>query len=171
MTQAHIRQSIEGVAKYFGEHPEKARSTDRAATAVIEQGLRCKVSGPRGETLVSDMPKGIGGEASAPTPGWHLRAALAACDATVIAMRAAQLGIALSTLEVTVDSESDDRGILGLGEGVPPGPLSVRIRVRIAADGTPAEQLREIVAWAERHSPVGDAIRRAVPSHVEIDVA
>lgn len=171
MTQAHIRQSIEGVAKYFDEHPEKARSTDRAATAVVEEGLRCKVSGPRGEMLVSDMPKGVGGAASAPTPGWHLRAALAACDATVIAMRAAQLGISLSTLEVTVDSVSDDRGILGLGEGVPPGPLSVRIHVRIAAGDTPAARLREIVAWAERHSPVGDALRRAVPSHVEIEIA
>lgn len=117
MTQAHIRQSIEGVTKYFGEHPEKAQSTDRAATAVIEEGLRCRVSGPRGETVVSDMPKGIGGAASAP-----------------------------------------------------PGPLSVRIRVLIAADDTPAEQLHEIVAWAERHSPVGDAIRRAVPSQIEVAI-
>lgn len=170
MTQAHIRQSIESVSKYFDEHPEKARSTDRAATAVIEEGLRCRVSGPRGEAVVCDMPKGIGGAGSAPTPGWHLRAALAACDATVIAMRAAQLGVCLSQLEVTVDSLSDDRGILGLGDGVLPGPLSVRIRVLIAADDTPAEQLREIVAWAERHSPVGDAIRRAVPSQTEVAI-
>ena len=171
MTQSHIRQSIEAVTQYFGEHPEKAQSTDRAATAVIEEGLRCQVSGPRGETLVSDMPKGIGGAASAPTPGWHLRAALAACDATVIAMRAAQLGIGLSRLQVTVDSVSDDRGILGLGDSVPAGPLSVRIRVLIAAPDTPDDTLREIVAWAERHSPVGDALRRAVPSHVEVEIA
>lgn len=171
MTQEHIRQSIEAVTTYYGEHPDKAQSTDRAATAVVEAGLRCRVSGPRGETLVSDMPKGIGGAASAPTPGWLLRAALAACDATVITMRAAQLGITLSKLEVTVDSVSDDRGILGLGDGVPAGPLSVRLRVLIGADAAPAERLREIVAWAEHHSPVGDAIRRAVPSHVEIDIA
>jgi hypothetical protein len=54
---------------------------------------------------------------------------------------------------------------------VPPGPLSVRLRVLIASDDAPAETLREIVAWAERHSPVGDAIRRAVPSHVEVTIA
>lgn len=171
MTLARIQQSLEGVAKFFGEHPEKALSTDKAATAVIEQGLRCRASGPAGETLLSDMPKGIGGDASAPTPGWFLRAALAACDATVIAMRAAQVGVVLSRLEVTVDSVSDDRGILGIGDGVPPGPQSMRIRVRIGADGAAPEQLREIVAWAEAHSPVGDAVRRAVPSHVEVDVA
>lgn len=171
MTLAHIQQSIKGVTRYFAQHPDKALSTDKAATAVIEQGLRCVATGPGGENLVSDMPKGIGGAASAPTPGWYLRAALASCDATVIALRAAQLGIVLSRLEVTVDSVSDDRGILGLGEGVPPGPQSVSIRVRIAAEGVSAEQLHEIVAWAEAHSPVGDAVRRAVPSRVEVTLA
>lgn len=121
MTLAHIQQSIEGVTRYFAQHPDKALSTDKAATAVIEQGLRCVATGPGGETLV-----------------------------------------------ITVDSVSDDRGILGLGEGVPPGPQSVSIRVRIAAEGVSAEQLHEIVAWAEAHSPVGDAVRRAVPSRVEV---
>ncbi len=165
-----IRQSIERITSYFGEHPEKALSTDKAATTIVEQGLRCKTTGPDGEALVSDMPKGIGGGASAPTPGWLLRAALASCDATVIAMRAAQLGVVLRRLEVTVDSVSDDRGILGLGDAIPPGPQSMRIRVLIAAEGTSPAQLREIVSWAEAHSPVGDAVRRAIPSHVEVEI-
>lgn len=169
MSHEQIRDSIERVKRYFGEHPEKALSTDKAATASIDQGLRCKTTGPGGEALITDMPKGIGGGASAPTPGWFLRASLAACDATVIAMRAAQLGVVLSKLEVTVDSVSDDRGILGMGDGVLPGPQSMRIRVLIAADGTSPERLREIVSWAEAHSPVGDAVRRAIPLHVEVE--
>jgi len=100
-----------------------------------------------------------------------LRAALANCDATVIAMRAAQLGVLLTKLEVSVDSVSHDRGMFGLGDGIPPGPQSMRIRVVIAADGSPPEQLRQIVEWAEARSPVGDAIRRAIPSSVEIQTA
>ena len=143
---------------------------DKPATAVVEQGLRCRATGPNGEAVVTDMPKGIGGAASAPTPGWLLRAALASCDATVIAMRAAQLGIVLSQLEVTVDSVSDDRGILGLGNAIPPGPQSMRIRVLIAAKDTSAEELRQLVSWAEAHSPVGDAVRRAIPSQIEVEV-
>lgn len=84
-------------------------------------------------------------------------------------MRAAQLGISLTKLEVTVNSSSDDRGLLGIGDNALPGPFGVRVHVRIAADDASPEQLREIVEWAERHSPVGDALRRAVPCRVEID--
>ena len=171
MTLARIRQSIDNVIGFYAQHPHKARSTDKAAVAVIEEGLRCRAEGPNGAVLVSDMPAGIGGGGAAPTPGWFLRAALANCDATVIAMRAAQLGIALTKLQVTVDSESDDRGLLGTEEGIPSGPLSMRVQVSIAADDATPEQLREIVEWAERHSPVGDAVRRAIPSRIDIDFA
>jgi uncharacterized OsmC-like protein len=170
MTIAQIQQSIDGVVKFYLEHPERALSTDKAAVAVIQEGLRCKAEGPDGAVVVSDMPKGIGGGGAAPTPGWLLRAALANCDATVIAMRAAQLGVVLTRLEVTVDSLSDDRGLLGIGDAVPPGPLSMRVHVLVAADGASPEQLRQIIEWAESHSPVGDAMRRAIPSNTEIEI-
>ena len=128
------------------------------------------MEGPNGAALVSDMPEGVGGGDSAPSPGWLLRAAVASCDATVIAMRAAQEGVELSTLEVTVDSESDDQGLLGMDDSVPAGPLSTRIRVKIAAEGVQPEKLREIVQWADHHSPVSDAVQRAVPTTVEIEI-
>lgn len=171
MTIALIQQSIEGVIKFYSEHPEKALSTDKAAVAVIQEGLRCKAEGPNGAVLVSDMPKGVGGGGAAPTPGWFLRAALANCDATVIAMRAAQLGVALTRLEVTVDSDSDSRGLLGVGDAAPAGPLSMRVHVLVAADGASPELLRQIVDWAESHSPVGDALRRAIPCSTQVEVA
>jgi uncharacterized OsmC-like protein len=119
---------------------------------------------------MSDMPTAIGGSGAAPSPGWLLRAALANCDATVIAMRAAQEGVTLTTLEVTVDGESDDRGLLGMDDSIPAGPLSARTRVRIGAAGVGQEKLREIVEWAEAHSPVADAMGRAVPKTLEIAV-
>ena len=115
------------------------------------------------------MPSAVGGGAAAPTPGWLSRAAQASCLATVIAMRAAQESIALSKLEVAVDSESDSRGLLGIDDSVPAGPLTSRARIRIAAPGVAAERLREIVRWADAHSPVSDAIGRAIPRTVEIE--
>lgn len=54
---------------------------------------------------------------------------------TLVAMRAAMLGIILETLEVTVDSQSDDRGLLGIDEAVPAGPLNGRVAVRLVAGG------------------------------------
>lgn len=165
---AHIRQCVEGLSTYLAQNPEKGRVTEKPAVATVVDGLRCRAEGPNGEVLVTDMPRAIGGGGAEPTPGWFLRAALANCDATVIAMRAAQLGITLTRLEVTVDCVADNRGILGVGDAVPPGPQSMRIRVALAADGASPGQLRDIVEWAEAHSPVGDALRRALPVSMEI---
>lgn len=163
-----IRDSIERLVAYLGEHPEKWRNADPPATAVMIDGLRCRAEGPGGASIVSDMPRAVGGGDSAPRPGWFMRAALATCDATVIAMRAAQLGVVLDRLEVAVESESDPRGLLGIDDTVAAGPARLRMRVTIAAAGVPAEQLREIVAWADHHSPVGDALRRAIPVEIEV---
>ena len=170
MSADHIRQSMARLAQHFDEHPQDAITQDKPAVATLESGLRCKAVGPKGETLVTDMPSAIGGSGSAPTPGWYLRAALANCDATLIAMRAAQLGIALSTLEVSVGSRSDNRGLLGSAQGVAAGPLDMALSVRIAAPGVPAQTLHELVDWAEAHSPVGDALRRSLSLKAAVQV-
>jgi len=170
MSIQQIQKAVKGVIKYYTENPDKALSEDKPATAKVEVGLRCRATNGDGVELVSDMPKGIGGGATAPTPGWLLRAALANCDATIIAMRAAELGITLTTLEVTVSSSSDDRGLLQIDDSIQAGPLNVRVHVKLGADGVSKEQLHEIVAWTERHSPVGDAIIRAVPLKVSVEV-
>lgn len=170
MSNTHIQQCLANVAEHFTKHPQDAISQDKPAVAKLEEGLRCRASGPNGATLVSDMPTGIGGAGTAPTPGWFMRAAMANCDATVIAMRAAQLGISLSKLEVTVGSESDNRGLLGIVDSAPAGPLSTQVTVRIAAPGVSDQALHELVQWAVHHSPVSDAVRRAVPVLTQVMV-
>ena len=101
----------------------------------MEDGLRCRATGAEGQSMVTDMPKAVGGGGSAPSPGWLSRAALATCDATRIALRAAELGLALYTLEVTTDSVDDDRGLFGIDKSVRAGSLSIRTRVTIGATG------------------------------------
>ena len=165
MTDA-IRTAIEGASAYLTEHPDEARYTDSLATARVEEGLRIRVDGPNGETLLTDMPGAVGGAGAAPSPGWFLRAAVAACVTSLAVMRAAQLGIEGFSCEVEVDSQSDDRGILGLDASVPGGPLSMRIGFRMS--GAPSAQLEEVANWAVEHCPVSDAVRRAVPVTVEL---
>ncbi|MCI0519167.1 MAG: OsmC family protein [Chloroflexi bacterium] len=167
-TQNQIQESLQGVVGYYTANPEKAAGADKAAVAVIEEGLRVRAAGPEGQTLICDMPKGLGGGASAPTPGWTMRAALANCEAIMIALRAAQLGVALTKLEVRVDSISDDRGMLGMDDSIPAGPLSMTIAVSIGADGAMEEMLHGIVAWAEAHSPVGETLTRAMPVEYKV---
>ena len=117
------------------------------------------------------MVAGVSGTETAPSPGWLLRAAEASCVATLIAMRAAHQGVELTDIEVTVDSESDDRGILGADLYTPAGPLSTRVAVRVHPVGATEHQLRQIVQWAVDHCPVTDAVRRAIPVTVEVEIS
>jgi uncharacterized OsmC-like protein len=171
MSAGSIREAIEKTSKVLTEQPERAKSKNVPATARLLDGLRCEVTGPNGEALHTDMPPAMGGAASAPNPGWVLRAALASCTATAIAMRAARLGIDLRTLEVTVESYSDNRGLLGLDDRISAGLSSLATRVRIGAADAPADRLRELAQWGDHHSPVA-CTTRIPPSHaleVEVD--
>ncbi|MGH8936386.1 MAG: OsmC family protein [Acidimicrobiia bacterium] len=114
------------------------------------------------------MPSGVGGRGKEPSPGWLFRAAIASCVASTIGMEAAREGVALTSLEVEVDSESDDRGILGMDPSVPAGPLSTRVRVQAAADVEP-QQLAEILDRGAQRCPVCDATKRAVDVSLEIE--
>ena len=166
-----IRRAIEAARGYLQQHPEDARSTDSSASAVLVDGLVVRVSGPGGESITTDMVASVGGTATAPSPGWLLRAAEASCVVTLIAMRAAMLGVTLDTLEVTVDSVSDDRGLLGIDEQVPAGPLSSRVSVRLHATGVEPMVLDEIARWGVAHCPVCDALERPIPVTTEIELA
>ena len=104
----------------------------------------------------------------APTPGWLLRAALASCDATAVAMEAARRGVELTELTVTVESESDFRGALGVDDSVRPGPSAVRVRIQLAGANATRDQLRDIVQRAESRSPVHDAVVREISMTTEI---
>ena len=168
MESSEIREAINRAVSYLSEHPTEAKYVDSAATAVLERGLQVRVTGPDGVVVTTDMPTSVGGGGGLPSPGWLLRAAQASCLATLIAMRAATNGQRLRRIEVVVDSESDDRGILGMDDSVPAGPLSSRARVRVEADGIPRKDLEALVRASDAHCPVQDAVRRAIPCTVEL---
>jgi hypothetical protein len=60
--------------------------------------------------------------------------------------------------------------MLGVDDAVPPGPLKARMSVRIAAKGADPAELESIVAWGVAHSPIADALRRAVPTELETTI-
>jgi len=168
MNDPTVRDALERLGAAISADPSKARGKS-SATARLAEGLKCEVTGPRSERVLTDMPPAMGGSGSAPNPGWLLRAATASCAATVIAMRAAKLGISLSTLEVTVESGSDQRGLLGLDDSVSAGLTAWRTTVRIGGTADP-QALRELVAWADAHSPVGCTLERGVECSLDVEV-
>ena len=107
----------------FGRH------TGSSVTTLVG-GLRCEtVAG--GWTIVSDLGPAFGGEGSAPTPSVLLSSALGACLAMGYQLRAAEQGIVLSLVRVTVETDSELRGMLQCDAPVPPGFTEVRYRVEV----------------------------------------
>lgn len=168
MSSTSIKRAVSAAGEYLIAHPDEARYRDSHARARLGENLHVDVEGPGGEQLSTDMPRGIGGLATAPSPGWLFRAATASCVASLIGIRAAVLGIELGPVEVVVDSESDDRGILGLDPSVAAGALSVRVVGSIQAKRADRAALEALVAWAVAHCPVTDTIGRSVPIEVVV---
>jgi uncharacterized OsmC-like protein len=170
MQPEDIRRAVSGVIDHFAAHPDDAKSEDKPAKAVLVSGLRVRVEGPGTWSITTDMPPTLGGEGSAPSPGWLRRAAQAACEATMIAIKATQEGIQLDALEVTVGSVSDDRGMLGAEHGVHAGPNESWAKVIVSAKGATPEKVTQVVEWAEAHSPVTDSLCRSVPHTLKIEI-
>ena len=168
--QEHIKSAIEAATTFLTENPTEAVATDSVATAKHVGGLKFEVSDPDGRSLLTDMVTGVGGEDSAPSPGWLLRAAAASCNATLIAMHAATAGVRLTELVVEVDSTSNDLGILGIDPEVPSGPLDMTTRVRVASPDMQPADLEEMARNAVDHCPVFDAVKSPVEMRVEVAV-
>lgn len=168
MQIAAMRESIEKTTRALTEHPEKARSKSAPLTARLVDGLRFEVKGGGDEVLFTDMPAAMGGDGSAPNPGWLMRAALAACMATVIAMRASRSGIALTTLEVIAESDTDQRRLLGIDDTAA-STTALRLKARLGAEGAGDKELRELAAWGDAHSPVACALRMPPAISTEVE--
>jgi len=163
-----ISSALQRVEKTFAHKPGLALQPDAEARATFSGGLSLEVRHPSGHVIRTDMPSVLGGGGKDVAPGWLMRAGLASCTGTVIAMRAERLGIRLTRLDVTAASHSDARGLLGLEPSVPAGPLDIALRIDVAAENADNTQLADLVAWAQEHSPIGDALRR--PIEVELTV-
>ncbi|MDI3381448.1 OsmC family protein [Xenophilus aerolatus] len=169
-----VAEALARVEAVLRRRPEAGIDADLPATARWDGGLHTRIAHPHGHLLETDMPTELGGGATQPTPGWLLRASVAACTATRIAMEAARAGITLDTLEVSTASRSDARGLLDLpgddGGPVSPAPFDLHMAVRIAARGVPARRLERLAAAGCEGSPMARALRDALPLAVHVEV-
>lgn len=163
-----IARTLQRARQAWARKPALARHQDLPARATLMEGLRTRVELPGGGELLTDLGPALGGEGAGLPPGWLMRAGLASCLASAIALRAAELGLRLNRLEVVAGSESDARGLLEHEPPVQSAPLQVSLTVRLEAGGTDAATLRALVDWADSHSPVSDALRRTIDLRLEV---
>jgi uncharacterized OsmC-like protein len=105
------------------------------------------------------------GDNEGANPVEFLLHALAGCVTTTFVLHAAARGIPIRELSTELEGDLDVRGLLGLDESVSPGYERIRIRMKVKAD-CPDEQIDELLAYTQKHSPVCNTVCRPVPVEI-----
>lgn len=154
---ARIRIAQEAAVKRMTAEPKLARS-QTATTGVVRDGLICHIRQGKFEAI-SDLGRGMGGDAEGPSPSFYARAAIAGCVAMAVKMHAANEGRAFRQVEVCVETDMHDLALFGLG-GVSAAPLHTEISIEIETDEAP-DVVAEIVDTALARDPWFLALRDA----------
>jgi uncharacterized OsmC-like protein len=92
--------------------------------------------------------------------------ALAGCVTTTFVLHAMARGIAIRELSTELAGDLDLQGLLGLDDSVQAGYEQIRIRIHVRADCS-EQQLDDLLAYAQQHSPVCNTVCRPVPVVIE----
>lgn len=148
-TAERIRTAWDRMQAAFERKPAQAQGQCTMRARVVD-GLHCELR--EGDwTLAVDMAVEAGGTGLHPTPGVLGRGALAGCLAIGYTAWLARAGLSWRSLEVEVQADFDDRGMLGSTD-VYPGYLRVRHTLHIDSDA-PQEALRRAIEQAQSASP------------------
>ena len=148
--------------------PEAALARKRARVRWVERlKFRAYV---RNHQFEVDEPTHLAGDNANPTSMEYVLGALGTCLATGFVFNATQRGIAISNLEVSLESTQENYLVfLGLDTERHPGFNEVTAKLFVQADADPTV-LQELWDHTVRTSPVGNSLARAVTLTPEIDV-
>ena len=163
---AHAREAQLRAISIYTQRPERAQVVHRGS-AVVRDGLSCTYE-QDGHRLTLDMPDTIGGSDEGLTPGYFGRAAICGCLAIGIKMTAAREGLPLDAVNVGIEQDWDNRGVLGM-EGASPIPRDTRIAIEITSP-EPESKIKEMVARALASDPWFLAYRDAQPVSTAISI-
>jgi uncharacterized OsmC-like protein len=113
----------------------------------------------RGFELRTDEPLPVGGTDSAPSPMELVAAALNGCITVVIETVAAELGVALESVETSSVAHMDVRGFRGTAD-VSPHFVDYALRLQIVASASHQERQR-LQASVEHRCPALNLVRDA----------
>lgn len=161
-----IKEAFERNQKAVKLRPEMGKST--VVTKVrLYDGTTCEVK-HKHWTFKVDIGKTEGGNDAGPGPGILERGALGSCLAIAYSQHAALMGVPIENIEVDVESDLDARGMLAIDDR-PPGFRELRYKVKINSPAS-EEEVMKVIEKADKHSPVLDDFKRAIPVKREVDI-
>lgn len=119
--------------------------------------------------LVVDEPAALAGDGLAANPVEYALTALLSCQVVTYRVWAANLGIAVDTIEAAAVGDIDVRGFLGIDDSVRPGFSGVRVEVTVSGPETEA-RYRELEAAVQTHCPVLDLFANATPVETSLTI-
>lgn len=161
-----IKETYERNRRAVELRPQKGKGT--AVTKVrLTDGTTCEVQ-HKHWTFKVDIGKSEGGNDAGPGPGILERGALGSCLAIAYSQQAVVMGVPVDRIEVDVESDFDARGMFGIDDR-PPGFEELRYKVCIESTAG-EEKVQKVIDKADRHSPVLDDFKRAIPVEREVTI-
>lgn len=159
--QAPIRERLK-------RNPASAdvKLTVASANSDLDDPLHCAIAPESVNDVVwrSGAHPAVGGSGDVPCSADLLLGALAACQETTLRMVAANLGIELESLEVTVTGDWDPRGTLAMGKEFPIGLTGIRSTTSVAIKGdVDGDRAERFLRSAEKYCVVLNTLRNGVP--------
>ena len=106
------------------------------------------------------------GDNEGANPVEFLLHALAGCVTTTLVLHATARDIRIRELSTQLEGGLDLQGLLGLDDSVSPGYEQIRIKMNVEADCSD-EELDDLLAYTQQHSPVCNTVCRPVPVMIE----
>ncbi|MAF53463.1 MAG: OsmC family protein [SAR202 cluster bacterium] len=144
----------------FTQRPASRRVVAQATARLTGDGAATAVR-MRGHNIIVDGPPTTGGDDTGPTPGDLIRAGLGACLAINYGKHAPTFDVELTEITVNVETDVDLGSSAGLDVDTPPGFGAVRFETLLTTN-SPEARVRELVAFAEAHSPSLDDLTRGL---------
>jgi uncharacterized OsmC-like protein len=155
-----LRELQQPLKERYRQEPEaaKIRLTVESDSAVLDDPMRSRV-GTEVASFETGAHPGVGGTGDVACSGDVLLAALAACQEITLKMVAANMGIELEDVKVTVTGDLDLRGTLGMDREVDVGFERIRCDVRVKTTSDP-ERARRFFERAEQFCVVLNTLRK-----------
>jgi len=116
----------------------------------------------RGFSFAIDEPESLGGTNSGPNPVELVLASLAGCINVVVHMAAAEQGVNIRGLRLTVEGYLDPSRLMGSPTDQRAGFSTIALTAEVDSDAS-AQEIDEVLRIAESRCPVADNLNNATP--------